>query len=273
MKASSLHRRLFVLPLAALLSQCTASKVSAPQGGTPPTAAAPAKGGTADKAAPAAGGATDDLDEYAVVEIADPLEKLNRGTFWVNDKLYLVLVRPLAKGYTKVIPQPLRKGIDNAFVNVRYPGRAINNLLQGKFKNAGLETEKFLLNTVVGIGGIFKPSDKFESLANLPLQDTGKTFAIWGMGHGAYVVLPFYGPSSVRDGFGMAGDYVMNPLNWGVFWSGSDHDWTQIPPAVDTLRLLPPNIDAYDDATEGAIDPYIAVRSAYVQLREETVKK
>lgn len=273
MKSSSLLLRLALLSLVPMLSQCASVGRKGAEPVTAATVAAPVKADASTK--PTAGGsaaAPDDLDEYAVVEIADPLEKLNRGTFWVNDKLYLILVRPLSKGYVKVLPKPVRKGIDNAFVNVRYPVRLINSALQGKFKNAGLETEKFLLNTVAGIGGIFKVSDKFESLAALPEQDTGKTFAVWGMGHGAYVVLPFYGPSSIRDGFGLAGDYAMNPLNWGIFWSG-DHDWTRIPPAVDTLRLLPLNMDLYDNAKADAIDPYIAIRSAYVQLREETVKK
>ena len=92
------------------------------------------------------------------------------------------------------------------------------------------------------------------------------------MGHGAYVVLPFLGPCSARDGIGLVGDYALNPVNWGFFWGGN-HDWTQIPPTANTLRALPPQLSTYDDARRDAIDPYIAVRSAYIQYRDQAVKK
>ena len=207
-----------------------------------------------------------------MVEIADPVEGLNRATFWLNDKLYLVIFRPLSKGYEKVLPKPARKGINNAFENVKFPVRLVNCARQGKIKRAGLETEKFLVNTVGGLGGLIRLSDKVASLADLPEEDTGKTFAKWGMGHGAYLVIPFLGPSSVRDGVGLIGDYALNPVNWGVFWSGK-HDWTMIPPSANTLRALPVQLGTYDDAKKDAIDPYIAIRSAYVQFRDESVKK
>ena len=214
----------------------------------------------------------DDLDEYSVVDVADPLERMNRVSFWCNDKMYLIVFRPISKGYEKVIPKRLRNGIFNAFENAKYPVRLGNSLLQGKFKRMGLHTEKFLLNTVGGIGGLIRVSDKFPKLAELPDEDTGKTFAKWGMGHGFYLVIPFLGPSSLRDGVGLIGDYAMNPVNWGVFWSGS-HDWTAIPPSVNTLRALPGQLALYDETKRDAIDPYLAVRSGYVQFRAASVKK
>ena len=214
----------------------------------------------------------DDLDEYSVVDVADPLERMNRVSFWCNDKMYLIVFRPISKGYEKVIPKRLRNGIFNAFENAKYPVRLGNSLLQGKFKRMGLHTEKFLLNTVGGIGGLIRVSDKFPKLAELPDEDTGKTFAKWGMGHGFYLVIPFMGPSSLRDGVGLIGDYAMNPVNWGVFWSGS-HDWTAMPPAVNTLRALPGQLALYDETKRDAIDPYLAVRSGYVQFRAASVKK
>jgi phospholipid-binding lipoprotein MlaA len=119
---------------------------------------------------------------------------------------------------------------------------------------------------------LIRVSDKFPKLAELPDEDTGKTFAKWGMGHGFYLVIPFMGPSSLRDGVGLIGDYAMNPVNWGVFWSGS-HDWTAIPPAMNTLRALPGQLALYDETKRDAIDPYLAVRSGYVQFRAASVKK
>lgn len=276
MKPFSHFLRLSLLAISPLLSQCTSSAPRQVPPSPAATAVKPAsKAGTGTKASaekPAKTGATDDLDEYAVVEISDPVEGLNRATFWLNDKLYLVIFRPLSKGYEKVLPKPARKGINNAFENVKFPVRLVNCALQGKFKRAGLETEKFLVNTVGGLGGLIRLSDKVASLADLPEEDTGKTFAKWGMGHGAYLVIPFLGPSSVRDGVGLIGDYALNPVNWGVFWSGK-HDWTMIPPSANTLRALPVQLGTYDDAKKDAIDPYIAIRSAYVQFRDESVKK
>ena len=258
-----------VLPL---LTQCASVKKQA----APPVAAA-----SAEKSAPAAPLATDaaenadvdDLDEYAIVEIKDPLERINRGTFWLNDKMYMVLFRPLSKGYEKVIPKPLRNGVNNAYENAKYPVRLVNALLQGKLKRAGQHTGKFLVNTVAGLGGLIRATDKIPELADLPDDDTGKTFAVWGIGHGAYIVIPFLGPSSVRDGIGLVGDYALNPVNWPYFHIGHKADWTRIPPAGNTLRALPSQLSTYEETKRDAIDPYIAIRSAYAQYRAEFVKK
>lgn len=275
MNLSTLILRMLLLAVAPLLCHCTSlahkSRKPVPAAVTNGNAKTENanKNDTQESGAPVA---ADDLDEYAVVEISDPFERINRGTFWVNDKLYLVILRPISKGYEKVVPKPARRGIDNAFANVKFPVRFVNHVLQGKFKRAGLETEKFIVNTVAGIGGLFRVSDKMPSLADLPEQDTGMTFAKWGMGHGAYVVIPILGPSSIRDGIGLLGDNALNPVNWGVYGSGN-HDWTKIPPYANTLRALPNQMSLYDSAKEEAIDPYIAIRSAYVQYRAESLKK
>jgi phospholipid-binding lipoprotein MlaA len=213
-----------------------------------------------------------DLYEYEVVEIKDPLEKINRATFWFNDKLYAFLLRPISKGYQAITPKRFRNGVNNAFENVKFPVRLVNSLLQGKIKRAGQHTGKFLLNTVVGLGGLIRVSDKVEALAHLPEEDTGKTFGVWGMGHGCYLVLPLLGPSSLRDGIGLAGDYAMNPVNWGFFQSNPD-TWMLLPPYGNTLRALPAQLSFYDDSKRDAIDPYIAIHSAYAQYRAEMLKK
>jgi phospholipid-binding lipoprotein MlaA len=281
MKSPAHVIRLLLLGLAPLLCQCTSVvrkdakplAVTAKNEAPTTTNASAAKSDStkvSDASQPAA--ATDDLDEYAVVEIADPLERLNRGTFWLNDKLYLLIFRPISKGYEKVIPKPARRGIDNAYDNIKFPVRLVNHALQGQFKRVGRETEKFLLNTVVGVGGLIRVSDKVPVLAELPDQDTGATFAKWGMGHGAYIVIPFLGPSSVRDGIGLLGDYALNPVNFAIYWHDAP-DWTLIPPSGNTLRALPSQLGAYDSAKSDAVDPYIAIRIAYVQFSEAAVKK
>lgn len=271
MKTMSRTFRLALFLVAPLLSQCTT--VGRQNAGNSPSALREQSAPTAQQTTPATkAAADDDLDEYAVVEIADPLERINRGSFWLNDKLYAVLLRPISRTYEFILPQRVRTGIDNVFLNAKYPVRLVNHTLQGRFKNAGLETEKFLLNTVVGVGGAFRISDKFTSLAALPEPDTGMTFAKWGMGHGAYLVLPVLGPSSLRDGIGLAADNAMNPVNWGLFWGGV-REWTDIPSYVNIVRALPSNLELYDDAKKSALDPYLSVRSAYVQYRDELEKK
>lgn len=259
-------------------TQCTSGKRRAAVAPAAPVVSAPVTKSTAATegkltAAPVdAPEQADDLDEYAVIEISDPLEKMNRGVFWVNDKSYRFIFRPISKGYEKLLPNRLRKGINNAFENVKFPVRFVNSALQGDFKKAGLHIGKFVVDTVAGVGGLVKRSDEIPVFAALPEEDTGKTFAKWGMGHGPYIVIPFLGPSSLRDGVGLAGDYAMNPINFAIYVPGK-YDWGWIPPTANSLRLMPPQIATYDETVRDAIDPYIAVRSAYVQFRDEFVKK
>jgi len=276
MKSNALLLRVLLLATAPLLTDCasTAKTAAAPSPATKPQSAA-AK--TSKAARQSAKPLEDDLDEYDTALVSDPLEKLNRGVFWCNDKLYTALFRPISKGYELVLPKPVRKGIDNAFENVKYPVRVVNCTLQGKFKRAGQETGKFFVNTIGGVGGIFQPAEKIPALANVPAEDTAQTFAKWGIGHGPYLVLPILGPSSVRDTLGLAGDYALNPVNWGIlYWHGGhdyEHDWTTIPPSANTLRSLPAQLETYDNATKDAVDPYLSVRSTYIQNRAAEANK
>lgn len=280
MKTSRVTSHFLLLAAAALLASCASTKPGATPAAPPlattkssaKTETVPGKTDekTDEKATTAA--PDDDLDEYAATEVSDPLEKLNRAMFRGNDILYKVLVRPISKGYEKVLPKRLRNGIYNAFENVRFPARFVNCALQGKFMRAGQETGKLVVNSVAGLGGLIRVSDKIPALADVPDEDTGQTFAVWGIGHGPYLVLPFFGPSSMREGIGLAGDYALNPVNWVSFSSG-DHDWLYAVQGANTVRLMPPNMSAYDAATQDAVDPYISVRSAYIQNRAEAVRK
>lgn len=276
MKYCAFTLRLLLLAATPLLTDCSihASKTAVKPTAEATSKPAVQKSKAAGKAVPAN---DDEPDEYAAVpDISDPLEKLNRGTFWVNNQLYTFLLRPLSKGYNLVLPRPLRKGIDNAFENVKYPVRVVNCTLQGKFKRAGQETGKFVVNTVGGVGGIFRPAENIPALANLPEEDTAQTFGKWGIPNGPYLVLPLLGPSSVRDSVGLVGDYALNPVNWPYFrWYRSDknHDWVIVPPLANTLRSTPTQMERYDTITKDAVDPYISQRSAYSQNRAEAVKK
>ena len=106
----------------------------------------------------------------------------------------------------------------------------------------------------------------------MPAEDTGQTFAKWGIGHGAYLVLPLLGPSSLRDTVGLAGDYALNPVNWVTILYGGDA-WTIVIPSTNTLRALPHQLSKYDSATKNALDRYLAARSSYIQYRREAALK
>ncbi len=256
--------------MAAAAAPVTADSSPAENGAlaTPPSPApAPITVRPATPVPPAVAGEPEEADEYATAAASDPLEGLNRAVFRFNDGLYTVLLRPVSKGYQTVVPGPVRTGVGHAFDNVRYPVRLVNCVLQGKFQRAGQETGKFLVNTVGGAGGLFKVSDKIPALADVPAEDTGQTFAAWGIPHGAYLVLPVLGPSSVRDGVGSGVDYALNPVNWGIFWDAGG-SWMDIPPAVNTVQSLPGELETYDLAIGNSVDPYLSARSSYLQNRD-----
>ena len=227
---------------------------------------------TITKKSPVGADSNEDLDEYSKDKaIPDAVEPLNRGFFWFNHQLYTFVFRPVSKVYG-VIPKQARAAIFNVYDNVEFPVRFVNDLLQLKFKRADLEARKFLVNSVAGVGGIMRVSDRIPALANVPSADTAQTLAKWGFGHGCYIVLPVFGPSSLRDTVGLVGDYALSPVTW-VSFGGV--------PAAAALAITGPNsvrnmdgkLNAYDAATQNAVDPYQAVRSGYSQYREKAVAK
>jgi phospholipid-binding lipoprotein MlaA len=213
----------------------------------------------------------DDWDDPAP-SIADPIQPVNRGVFWINDQLYNYALRPVLKVYTTVIPRPLRDAVKNAYDNVEYPVRAVNHLLQAEPGRADLETRKFVINSVAGVGGLIKVSDRFPDLKELPNADTGQTFAKWGIDHGPYIVWPVIGPRSARDTVGLAGDVALNPLTWLPFIPLGDAVAIAIS-NPGTVRSMEERLDAYDAATENTIDPYLSLRESYIQYREKAVSE
>jgi phospholipid-binding lipoprotein MlaA len=158
------------------------------------------------------------------------------------------------------------------YENVEFPVRFVNDLLQLKFKNADLEFRKFLVNSVAGVGGIVRVSDRIPALANIPAADTGQTLAKWGVGHGCYIVLPVLGPSSARDTVGRAGDYALNPLTW-ISFGGVSAGASVAMTAPNAVNTMDARIDTYDTVTKNAIDPYQAVRSGYSQYRKKAASE
>lgn len=189
----------------------------------------------------------------------DPWERFNRGSYHFNDALDRAVLKPVAKGYTH-LPQPAQTGVHNFFDNLRYPVVIVNDLLQGQVKPFFSDIGRFVLNTTLGLGGLFDPA----SAAGLDKNDRdfGQTLGKWGVPKGPYVVVPLFGPYTVRDGIGsVTVDYFANPRSYLAFWPGVGLYALQ---TVDTrARLLP-----LDATLQSAYDPYAFVRNAYLQNRD-----
>ena len=241
-----------------------------------PTPGTEAASGSGQETGEAQGAASEDAGNSALedveplpsippVRVADPIEPVNRALFVFNDRLYFWLLKPAARGYAFLVPEPARVGIRNALANVAMPVRLVNSLLQGKVKAAGRELARFTINTTIGMGGLFDTAKDDWGIAASE-KDTGQTLGVYGLGHGAYLVLPFLGPSSLRDAAGLGGDALLNPLSVLV----------DIPTAVairagKAVNDTSLHMGEYEDMKAAAVDPYLAVRDGYVQYREGQV--
>ncbi len=189
----------------------------------------------------------------------DPLEGLNRVFYDINDGLDTHLIRPIAEGYQKVTPKPVRTGVTNFFDNVSYINVIFNDVLQGKINQGLADSGRFIINSTIGIGGLFDPAssmglDKHE-------EDLGQSFGVWGAGEGAYLNLPLFGSSSVRDAPDLATSTYLNPL----FYVTST---VTIPlGALNVINKRANLLEVTRVRDEAALDPYIFTREAYRQKR------
>lgn len=212
----------------------------------------------------------DYLDEMAETQlIPDPLEKWNRAVFVFNDGLITYAARPLSNAYVTVTPGFFREGMSNFFHNLLFPVRFVNNILQGRGHKAGQEFGKFIINTLGGLGGFVNYTGlNYPELASLDDEDFGQTLGVWGVGEGLYLYWPLLGPSSGRDTAGLVGDWAANPVTWvepwWLAWSVS---------GFRTINELEGILDVYDDMTSSAIEPYTAVRDAFIQYRRARIAK
>lgn len=219
----------------------------------------------------------EDFDEYDEEEeqttpaapiISDPLYKVNHAIYVFNDRLYFWALKPVARGYEFVVPQEIRVCIRNFFYNIRFPVRFVNCLLQGKGAKAAEEFSEFFMNTTVGFLGIADVAAAYPNFNPSP-EDLGLTFAAWGAGNGAYLMLPFFGPSSVRDGFGRLGDTFLDPIWWAI--DGIPRSLAVR--AGETVNATSLRIGDYEALKQAALDPYVAIRNAYVQHRNELMQR
>lgn len=208
------------------------------------------------------------MSEEAKVEIADPLEPFNRAMYHFNDKLYFWVLKPVAQGYQKVVPEVARIGVSNFFTNLAFPVRFVNSLLQSDFSGATTELGRFLLNTLCGMGGLFDPASHEEINIAKQERDLGQTLGVYGLGQGFFIVWPILGPSSPRDTVGMVGDLFLHPLTYVNPW----YDGTAAK-GYGKVNDTSFKIGDYESLKEAAIDPYVAIRDAYVQYRMNMIRK
>jgi phospholipid-binding lipoprotein MlaA len=206
------------------------------------------------------------LDEGAeVFSIADPLLPWNRLMFEFNDRLYFWVLKPVARGYTAVVPSPVRVGIDNFFRNLFMPPRFVSCLLQGKGAAAEAELARFFVNTTIGVLGFMAPAKDLAAF-NPPEEDLGQTLGVYGIGNGIYIVWPFFGPSTLRDTVGMVGDRFLNPVTYLEPFEAAAGVT-----AVKTVNDTSFRIGDYETLLESAIIPYEAFRDAYLQYRQKKI--
>jgi phospholipid-binding lipoprotein MlaA len=201
-------------------------------------------------------------------QIADPIEPLNRAMYHFNDKLYFWALKPVAQGYNMVVPEVARISVKNFFSNLRFPARFVSCLLQADFSGAATEFGRFTINTVWGIGGLLDPSSNKE--LDLQKQDTdlGQTLGVYGVGQGFYIVWPILGPSSPRDSVDVVGDYFLYPVSYINPW----YVWLGVR-GYEEVNDTSLRIGDYESLKDAAIDPYIALRDAYVQYRLKKVEQ
>ena len=194
----------------------------------------------------------------------DPWEKVNRPIFWFNDKLDVYVLEPVAKGWDFVVPNRAQGAISDVFDNAHFPIDFTNDLLQGKPLDAGRTLGRFLLNSSLGMAGLFDVA----KAAGLPgrQEDFGQTLGWWGLGNGPYLVLPVLGPSTIRDACGRAVD---SPMRVWPFFIGTIPSIAITSTEVVNWRAR--NLEAVRDLKKGAFDYYSLVRNAYLQNREAEV--
>ncbi len=194
----------------------------------------------------------------------DPWEPGNRQVYDFNDDLDRKVLAPAASGYSAVTPRFVRRGVTNFFNNVTYPKVIVNSFLQGKGRQGLADTGRFLINTTLGVVGLFDVATPLGLPANN--EDFGQTFAVWGANSGPYLVLPGYGPSTVRDSMDIPLAIALNPLTYLATWG------VGIPLAalyaINTRAELDQAARFRDEA---AFDPYVFTRAAYLQHRQNLI--
>ncbi len=199
------------------------------------------------------------------VSVYDPWERFNRRMHRFNNAMDRSVARPVAKAYAKVVPEPVRSKVSNFFDNLGQPATAVNALLQGKVKHSAQAVGRFLVNSTVGVAGLFDPASRMKIPERE--EDFGQTLATWGWRRSRYLELPFFGPSTVRDALGIAGDSPLQPV------SHVEADKVRIGLTALNLVDMRTRLMAFDSLRGEASDDYLLVRDTWSQRRDFQIKK
>ncbi len=208
-------------------------------------------------------------------DVHDPLEPLNRGIFKVNTVLDGLLLEPAARMYRTATPQFFRTGVSNFLANLSTPVVLANDLLQGDFQRAELTLGRFMMNTILGLGGLIDVGGKL-GMPPRHSEDFGQTLAVYGSGPGPYLVLPLLGPSTGRDAVGRVVDLAFDPLTVlgaagvGIFLDPTEFGLART--GAQTLTFREQTLDEYDELKRSSIDLYAAVRTFYLQYRANQIR-
>jgi len=221
----------------------------------------------------------DEFDEFSDkndVAIIDPLSGYNRIMTSFNDKVFEYALNPLSKGYAAITPEPVRQSLSNFIHNIQFPIRFANNLLQGKFQNSSDELERFIVNSTFGIGGFFDPASIYMKIP-AHNEDFGQTLGHYGVGAGFHIVLPFLGPSNVRDVVGLTADGYTSPLVYqkGLKKYKLPEDYLQSA-GIKGGEIVNKNslhLGAYESLKKDAINLYPFLREIYEQKRITDIKE
>lgn len=201
---------------------------------------------------------------------SDPLAPFNERMFWFNLKLDHYVLHPVAQGYAYVAPVPVRESVGRFFDNINFIPRMANNLFQLDFPEAGGELARFGINTTLGVAGVFDPADKWFGLKQHD-NDGGLTLGHYGVPSGPYLVLPFLGPMTIRDGVGQAADGAMWPLPYFVPW------YVSLPTGagkavMEAVNYRSLHLDLFEQVDRYAVDLYGAVQDGFMQRRANALQ-
>lgn len=195
----------------------------------------------------------------------DPIEPLNRRIFAFNFSVDRALIKPLAQGYRRALPRPVRDALRHFLDNLNEPIVLGNCLLQGRIKPAGIAGGRFVVNSTVGVAGFFEVAGSWK----MPPQfgDFGQTLWVWGVADGPYLIVPVFGPSTPRDGIGLGVDVVFDPLRYIPRHQNYPTSFTVGRIVVDGIDRRSRSLDALDEIQRESLDFYAAFRSLYRQNR------
>jgi phospholipid-binding lipoprotein MlaA len=214
-------------------------------------------------------------NEMEVKKVCDPLSGYNRVMTSFNDGAYEYFLRPVATGYSNILHVEIRRSVDNFFNNIYIPVSFVNNILQGKFQYALQEGSRFIINTTVGIVGLYDPAKNYFEI-EVHKEDFGQTLGFYGVGSGPHIVLPLLGPSNLRDLAGMYPDSFFTFIDYDKrgYWTLTDTPAEYFSVKfIEYVNLISLNKEKYEKMREDAVDLYPYLRDIYEQRRNKLIEE